>query len=211
AGAAASLGAVARAQGEPPAGPWRPTFEPQDAWLDRPGTRHRLVLDATSATGAGMAAGFASNFYLTNKTGYGLSPDTLGVVIVLRHMATPFGYDDSIWAKYGPAFAELLELKGKAAIEASHGNPGNVPGPKMKPTDEDVTLAVLARTGARFAVCGLGTEALGGLIASKTHQTAEAVVAEFKAHLIPGALLVPAGIVAVNRAQEHGYALAAVG
>jgi intracellular sulfur oxidation DsrE/DsrF family protein len=36
------------------------------------------------------------------------------------------------------------------------------------------------------------------------------VFEEMKANLLPNARLVPAGIVAVNRAQERGYALASV-
>jgi intracellular sulfur oxidation DsrE/DsrF family protein len=39
---------------------------------------------------------------------------------------------------------------------------------------------------------------------------AKAVDAELRSNLVPGALIVPAGIVAVNRAQEHGYSFAYV-
>jgi intracellular sulfur oxidation DsrE/DsrF family protein len=210
--AAAAFSAVAsQAQTAASEGAWRPAFEPQDAWLDRPGTRHRLVFDTTTAKAAETAMFYGDNFYIANKTGYGLEADALGVVIVLRHMSTPLGYNDAVWAKYGAAFADQLELKGKAAIDAAHGNPFNIPGPKESPKQEDVTLATLAKRGVRFAVCGMATDAIAGLIATKTGQKADAVTAEFKANLIPGGVIVSAGILAVNRAQEHGYAFATTG
>ncbi len=191
-------------------GVWRPTFEPQDSWLDRAGARHRLVLDAASAAAAASAVFFADNFYLANRTAYGLPSDSLGVVIILRHFATPYGYDDGVWAKYGSLLAATLGLTGAAAAAAAHVNPGNLAGPKVKPTDDEVTLATLAKKGAMFAICGLATEYLGGVISAKTGQKPEAVAAELKGRLIPGGINVPAGIVAVNRAQEHGYAYVAV-
>lgn len=213
AGAAAAtvgvLGSQARAQ--VPEGAWRPTFEPQDAWLDRAGTRHRLAFDTTTSKGAENAMFYGNNFYVANKTAYGLDPDSIALVIVLRHLSTPFGFNDAVWAKYGAAFADQLELKGKTAIDAAHGNPFNIAGPKDDPKQEDVTLAILAKKGTRFAVCGMATEAIAGLVAKKTGQKAEAVTAEFKSSLISGGLIVAAGILAVNRAQEHGYAFATTG
>lgn len=210
--AAATLGAMAsQAQAQALEGPWRPTFEPQDVWLDRPGTRHRLAFDTTSPNGAETAMFYGNNFYVANKTAYGLDSDSIALVIVLRHLSTPFGFNDAVWAKYGAAFADQLELKGKTAIDAAHGNPFNLAGPKEDPKAEEVTLATLAKKGARFAVCGMATDAIGGLVAKKTGQKTEAVTAEFKANLIPGGLIVAAGILAVNRAQEHGYAFATTG
>ena len=72
------------------------------------------------------------------------------------------------------------------------------------------SLPDLAGKGVRFAVCGLATKAIAGMIAGKTGN-ADAIEAEFKANLVPGALIVPAGISALNRAQEHGYSFAYIG
>jgi intracellular sulfur oxidation DsrE/DsrF family protein len=40
--------------------------------------------------------------------------------------------------------------------------------------------------------------------------TADTIYNEMVANLVPNARIVPAGIVAVNRAQERGYSLASV-
>jgi hypothetical protein len=208
---AAAAAGTGDAQTPSPATPWRPAFEPQDDWLERPGTRHRLVFDTITAKGAQDALFYADNFYQANKSAYGLGPDALGVVIVLRHMSTPIGYNDRIWAKYGDAFAEQLDLKGSQAIAAAHGNPLDAPSPGPSPKDAAATLATLAKTGVRFAVCGMATEGIAGLIAKKTGQKSADVETEFRANLIAGGLIVAAGVVAVNRAQEHGYAFAYAG
>ena len=212
AGALAAGGTVmlsatqAQAQGGGSGG-WTPATEPADEWLDKPGTRHRMVFDTTSADAATKGLRFAGNFYTANQSGYGLGPEALGVVVVLRAEATPFGYGDAVWKKYGSHFAQMMSLQGEQAEAAKTGNPlmaaTPAPGPAM-------TLSGLQQKGATFAVCGMATHGIAMMIAKSTGGEPAAVEADFKANLIPGAILAPAGIVAVNRAQERGYALAYV-
>jgi hypothetical protein len=68
---------------------FQPARHPQDDWFDQLPGKHRFFFDATSPTGAGDAITFASNYYTANKSGYGLEPNDLAVVICLRHWATP--------------------------------------------------------------------------------------------------------------------------
>jgi intracellular sulfur oxidation DsrE/DsrF family protein len=189
---------------------WTPAAEEQDAWLDMPDTRHRMVFDTTSADAAAAGVNFANNFYLANQSGYGLKPEQIGVVLILRARSTPFGYNDSIWVKYNKVFAGFLGLKDEMAEQAKTMNPLFSGGaPEMK-GDEPVSLAMLQKNGARFAICGMATTGIAGFIAKSTSQEAKDVEAELKANLVPGGIIVPAGIVAVNRAQEHGFAFAYV-
>jgi hypothetical protein len=201
AGAAPARAAMGDA---PPAGPrWQPAIEPQDAWFDRPGTRHRMVIDTTGAEAAKSAMFFADNFYASNKSGYGLEPAALGVAIVLRHMSTPFGFDDAMWAKYGAQWAKTLSLTGTDAIRATKGNP--LLSAEDASDKDAVTLATLAGRGAIFPVCGMATHGGAMMLAKQTGGKAEAIEAELRAHLIPGGHMAASGIVALNRAQEHGY------
>ncbi len=198
------------------AGPWGPSHEALDDWMNKPGTRHRMVFDSTSADGGAGAMDFANNFYFTNMSGYNLQPAQLGVIIVLRHMATPYGYNDAVWQKYGAKFAAQFGWKGDQAKRAAKVNPRLVADPADKPPPgaewvADGTVTKLGEKGTRFAVCGLATQFIAIDLAKKTGAKADAVEAELKASLVPGAVLVPAGIVAVNRAQEHGYAMSFVG
>lgn len=206
--AAATQGVQAQAA----ATPWHPQMETQDAWLDKAGTRHRMVFDTISAEGAGEAIFYADNFYASNKSAYNLETNALSVVIIFRHMSTPFGYNDAMWAKYGANFAEKLGLKGKQAVEAARRNPLNVADDDMPAkAGEAVTLSTLAKKGVQFAVCGMATEAIAGMIAKAAKQDAGAVKKELSSNLVGNGVLVPAGIVTVNRAQEHGYTFAYTG
>ena len=57
----------------------------------------------------------------------------------------------------------------------------------------------------RLAVCAMATSRIAGMIARAVGGNAEAVNKELIANLVSNARMVPAGIVAVNRAQERGY------
>ena len=214
-GAVGGSSALAQQPG-PAATAWRPAMESLDSWLDKPGTRHRMVFDSLSGDGGPDALGYANNFIHVNQADYGLSPEQLAVVVIFRHMATPFGYNDRVWAKYGKMFAEKMKLKDKMAARAATMNPVLSRAPAAEPMPPGMewmgesAISDLAPKGVRFAVCGLATKAIAGMIAGKTGDAA-AIESEFGSNLVPGALIVPAGISTVNRAQEHGYSFAYIG
>jgi hypothetical protein len=211
AGAGIAIGAPAFAQaagGGASAGP--ATRETIDAWMDKP-ARHRLLLDTISADAAGAATDYAMNFIHANETGYGVTPQDLAVIIVLRHMSTPFAFGDASWRKHGKSFAKMLKLEGEEAIQAVSGNPllakPDGPPPKGFEWGFGPPLTLLAQKGAMFAVCAMATQGISQQLA-KGGGTAAAIEAALKADLIPGAHMVPAGIVAVGHAQERGYPFA---
>lgn len=214
AGLVAGYSSHAKAEG-PAASGWAPAPESIDSWLDKPGTRHRMAFDSISGDGGAEALGYANNFLHVNEADYGLKPEQVGVVVIFRHMSTPYGYNNAMWAKYGKKFAEQMKLDPDSAMRAATMNPVLAADPADKPPKgaewaADGTLSALAPKGVRFAVCGLATQAIAGMIAGKTGD-AKAIEAELKANLVPGALIVPAGISTVNRAQEHGYSFAYTG
>jgi intracellular sulfur oxidation DsrE/DsrF family protein len=65
--------------------------------------------------------------------------------------------------------------------------------------------------GVHFAVCQMATGRLAGTIASAVGAANADILAEISANLLPNSHLVPAGIVAVGRAQDRGYALVNAG
>ena len=209
AAALAATGAKAEVHGDMPPPRWQPTFEPDDSWLERP-SRHRMVFDATSPNGAGEALSFADNFFVANKDDYHIAASGLAVVIVLRHMATPFAYNDAVWAKYGAVLSEMMKFSDPETKKPPTVNLYNAKG-RDKLANRGVTLDSLIAQGVQFAVCGMATAGLSGMIAKKLKLEKDAVHKEIVANLIGNAHLAAAGIVAVGRAQEHGYALAYVG
>jgi len=82
-------------------------------WLDKLPGRHRMILDATTAAGAGEAIGFANNLFAGNSAGYGLKENDLAMVICLRHFATLFAFTDPLWAKHGKQMASMIKYESR--------------------------------------------------------------------------------------------------
>ena len=195
---------AAQAQGQAASEPFRPARHAQDDWYDKLPGVHRYVIDSASADGFGWALWFAGNYYTANQDAYGLKDSDLAVVIVARHKATTFAYNDAIWAKWGKQLsdqAQFVDPKTKEAPKtnwyAGAGDGAQLQG-KMDP---------LLKRGVQFAVCSMSTRAIATRIAKAEGLEVDAVVKEIVANLVPNARMVPAGVVAVNRAQERGYSL----
>ncbi|MGH9717586.1 MAG: hypothetical protein ACRD4R_12785 [Candidatus Acidiferrales bacterium] len=214
---AAAVGSVGTAQAATPTR-WRPVDDTQDDWLDDIPGQHRFVFDATTANGLGMGIRFASNYFKANEQSYGLKDSDLAVVIVMRHRATPFGFSNTVWAKYGKQLTDQAEFSDPKTDEPftnrmdrlldrvfTRASLGNVFVDAGDGTDSAKELADLIKRGAHFALCQMSALSVCGIIARATGDNTDAIYKQFAANLIPNARIVPAGIVAVNRAQEHGY------
>ncbi len=195
----------------PPAAAQTSSFKPrrhkEDAWMNTPKAGHRVVIDSASPAAGGAALLYANNTFVANKSGYDLGTDDIAVIVVLRHMSTPFAYTDEIWAKYGSALSELLDFKDPQTKAAPMTNLYNSNATGRSLSNMGVTIPGLVEKKVQFAVCNSATRALSGVVAQKTKSETEAVYQDFVTHLIPNSHLVAAGVVAVNRAQEYGYSL----
>jgi intracellular sulfur oxidation DsrE/DsrF family protein len=173
---------------------FQPARHSQDDWLDQIPGKHRCVFDTTTPEGASSAALYATNYFTANQSAYNLQNTDLAIVIVLRHFSTPFAFNDSIWAKYGATISQMAN---------------NFVDPRTKQTPVTnvyrTQLEGLTGRGVQLAVCQMATQALAGSIARAAGSTSDAVFQEIVANLLGSSHLVPAGIVAVTRAQERGY------
>jgi len=217
AGATLAASAPAAHAQTPSDGRWQPARHSADDWFDQLPGKHRLFFDTSTPDALADAIGFAGNYYSANKSGYGLENADLAVVICMRHRSAPFAFNDAMWAKYGvplAARAEFTDPKTKEAPKVNFYTPV-APAAPVTPDTSGASaapgrargLASLMALGVQFAICDLSTHAIAGLLARASGGTADAVYKEITANLIDRARLVPAGIVAVNRAQEHGYSI----
>lgn len=211
-GATRSASAVAPAQtSATPASGWQPARHAEDDWFEVPTAKHRMFFDTVSADALGQALFFARNVFAANASGYGLKDGDLALVICVRHESTSFAFDDAMWAKYGAALSTraggFVDPKSKA-VPTTNVYLNGTYGDALK--NGGVTATALTTRGLRFAVCGMATRAAAQLIAKQTGGNVDAVYTELTQHLIPGGHMVPAGIVAVNRAQERGYSFSYV-
>ena len=178
---------------------WHPKRHQADDWLDRIPGVHRLLFDTTHPEGFGEALTFANNYYAANQSGYGLNDADLAVVIVARHDSAPFAYTEAMWVKYGPSFVERSGF-----VDPSTKQPPAVNVYRAR-------MEGLIKRGSHFAVCQLSTRRLAGGIAGASRTDADSVYNELAANLVANAHMVPAGIIAVNRAQERGYSFTHAG
>jgi intracellular sulfur oxidation DsrE/DsrF family protein len=169
---------------------WQPARHTQDDWLDQIPGKHRLVFDTTEGGGMSFALAYAGNFYTANQSDYGLQNSDLAVVIIARHFSTPFAYNDTIWSKYGEPISSFIQKK----------DPLNTNTYTRQITE-------MTGRGMHLAICQMATRLLAGSIARAVNSKQDDIYNEIAANLMPNSHLVPAGIVAVNRAQERGYAI----
>jgi intracellular sulfur oxidation DsrE/DsrF family protein len=205
--AALAVGSAALAQGKETTPHWEPARHDKDDWLDKQTTKHRLVFDTTTPEGLAEALAFAGNFIRVNQTDYGLQESDLAVVIIVRFHSTPFGYNDAMWAKYGTAMAaqsRFEDPKSKTAPKANVFNSADYGGLMA---NRGMTLDALFKQGVQLAVCSVATRAYAGAIATAVGGNADAINSELIANRVSTSRMVPAGIVAVSRAQERGYTL----
>jgi len=184
--------------------PWQPARHDKDDWFDKLPSKHRLVFDTTNADGFGEALRFAGNFIRVNQADYGVPSSELSVVIVARHRSTPFGWNDAIWAKYGESITSFEDPKTK---KPATQNVFNATDYGNALTNGGTTVNSILKQGVQLAVCNSATRALAGMIATKAGAKTDDIYAEITSNLLSNARMVPAGIVAVSRAQERGYTL----
>ena len=204
--AGAALGSGAPLANAQSSSSFRPASHAQDDWMDTLPGKHRLVFDTTTPLAFGAGLAYANNFLTASKDGYALSDPDNAIIIIARHFSTTFAYNDAMWAKYGkvmlaPATLDDPKTKQRPAFNL-FGASGYNDLPSLGTTIGDVQ-----KRGVHFAVCQMATRFNAGMMARATGGTADAVYNELVANLVPNSHMAAAGIVAVNRAQEHGYTL----
>jgi intracellular sulfur oxidation DsrE/DsrF family protein len=191
--------APAAARGEP---------HPNDRWLDALAGRHRQIYDIESPERVSAGLGYARNFLNASGQPYGLSDRDLSVVVSLRHTAVPFALADQVWETYG--LGEYASVQDPASKAPARRNP-HLGGEAGAAASTAATLRALHARGVVFSVCGLSFGRMVRELAGRSGQTQDVVRAALTAGLVPGAVVVTAGVVALNRAQERGFSYIAVG
>lgn len=172
---------------------------PDELWLKRLTGKHRQYFDAVTPN-EGFALVFAVNFLDKNVEAYGLKDSEITTVVGLRHTSIPLALNDAMWSKYklGEFFKIMDKSTNAPATRNVYSNlrPGDMllPGAGVK--------ELMAR-GAIFTACNVALTVISGMAATAAGLPAQDAKADWVANLIPGVVVVPAGVLAVNRAQEN--------
>jgi intracellular sulfur oxidation DsrE/DsrF family protein len=169
-----------------------------DAWLDKITGKHRQFFDAVTYND-GFALAFAANFLNLNHEAYGLTDKDLTAVVGFRHFAMPMALPDAMWAKY--KIGETFKVTDPATKAPAVRNPFAHPDGVRFPGSD---IPALTGRGVIFTVCNVALTVLSGMAAPGAGVSADAAKQEWTQNLLPGMTLVPVGVLAVNRAQEHG-------
>ena len=185
---------------------WQPERHEKDDWMDKVPGKHRMVFDTTTPDSLGNALAFANNFIRVNRNDYGLQSSDVAVIVIVRHNSTAFGYNDAIWAKYGVPISKRANFVDPKTKEAVKVNLFNVSDYGAQLPNRGTTLDALFKQGVQLAVCATSTRGYAGALAEATGGNTDTIFNELVSNLVStNARMVPAGIVAVNRAQERGY------
>lgn len=184
----------------------------------RPANEHKQVFLAV-----GLPTTFLGRFHLArpnveeiygkmqlamNAYDFSLGPTqgNLATLAVLVGDSVILALNDAIWQKYdiGPRF-DLARTNvyyyAKSKLE-----------PSVSPNDpkglyQDWSAQAVLKRGGSFMVCHNALSFIASAMAKKSRVNFDDVLADMRQNLMPGFLLVPAGLMAVQLAQENGWKL----
>jgi intracellular sulfur oxidation DsrE/DsrF family protein len=175
-----------------------------DAWFNQVKGKHRMVFDVTRPHEM-LPFAWPKVFLLTNA-GTGTAEKDCSVVIVLRHDGIPYAFEDKLWAKY--KFGELFKADDPQTKAPATRNPFWKPktGDFKVPGIGNVAIGIneLQESGVMFCVCDMAMTVYSAVTAQMMNMDAAEVKKDWTAGLLPGIQIVPSGVWAVGRAQEHG-------
>lgn len=181
-----------------------PTKHAEDAWMDVPSS-HRVFIDSATTLGGITAMNYANNVLFAHAEDYGGAESDYSLVVCFRHQSTPFGYNDSIWEKYGEYFSNALGFKDPVTDKHFVTNPMNQVRSDF--SNRGNTIDSLVLRGVSFAICNKATRGMAGRLAGFSGGSAEDIFKDLKANNISNSRYVAAGVIATTRSQEYGYSL----
>lgn len=168
-------------------------FPAIDARLARQ-AKHRQIM-AVNRVADGIVVGYMAHSMDAYETAMGEGPGAMHVGAVLYGRGVILGLNDRMWKTY--RLAEAAKRRGDVLTTQ---------GSDVHPFSTE--FAALVKRGAFFFVCDNAlTDWATYLVttAGFNDRTIEAVHADLRTNLVPGATLVPAGVAALNTAQEARF------
>jgi intracellular sulfur oxidation DsrE/DsrF family protein len=173
--------------------------EGPDAWFAKIKGKHRIVFDATHPKEIFPFA-WPRVFLITNEK-TGTPAKDCSVVVVLRHEAIPYAFENKLWDKY--KFGDMFQAMDPATKAPATHNPFWKPqkGAYKIPGFGEVSIGIneLQDSGVMFCVCDAAITVFTAATAEKMGLRAEDVKKEWLEALLPGIQPVPSGVWAVGR------------
>ncbi len=183
--------AQAPARGAAPPGQWDLT------WFDAFKGTHKQMYDygTFELPGDTRPLRFVMNYLDTWRDVFGLEGPAVNTAVGASRSAFPINVSDAIWQKY--KIGERWKIEDPATKQPAVRNIFLDGGPS--------SIKALQARGTAFWQCNVALTAIAGQLAQGTGTAAADVRAELIAGLNPGVHLVPAHVMAIGLAQEHGF------
>ena len=175
-----------------------------DEWFKQIKGKHRVVFDVPHANEIFPFAW--PRIFLATNAATGTAEKDCSVVVVLRHTAIPYAMEDRLWAKYN--FGEVFKIDDPKTKKPATRNPfwkpnqGDFKVPGLGPVP--IGINELQDSGVLFCACNMAVIVYSAAIAEAMKLDAEEVKKDWLSGMLPGIEVMPAGIWAINRAQEKG-------
>jgi intracellular sulfur oxidation DsrE/DsrF family protein len=184
------------------------TYEDADAWFGQIKGKHRIMFDVPHAGDPAMMPFAWSRVFLLTNQATGTPEKDLNVVVIMRHSGIPFAFEDRIWSTY--KLGEFFKVNDPKTNASSVRNPFWKPkqGDYQLPGfgNLDIGIDQLMASGVMFGVCDAAMTVYSAAMAAEIKQDPATVKKDWMSGLLPGVQVMPSGVWAVGRAQEHGCA-----
>jgi hypothetical protein len=191
-----------------------------DAWINEVKGTHRCLFDFPQHK-SGVPLLHILNYINTYNQAYKAAPGTVGAVGTFYGIGTqssiPLAFNDAMWAKYGLGeYTGLKDAAGKPYTRNVFHRPTKQDAhvlmqgfqtpniPEMLDAVPAIGIENLQKIGTKFLLCN---NAFGGWcleLQARGKGKADAIQKELAANLLPGVTIVPAMVIAIEKAQGAG-------
>jgi len=191
-----------------------------DAWIREVKGTHRTLFDFPQHKN-GFPLLHIVNYLNTYKEGYKAAPGTAGAVgtfySIGNQSSIGLGFNDAMWAKYGLGeYYGLKDKSGKAYTRNVFRNPTpddahllfqavqvpNIPAfAEMMPA---LGIESLQKMGTKFLLCANALDGWCLELEARGKGKMADINKELRANLLPGVTIVPAMVIAIEKAQAAG-------
>jgi intracellular sulfur oxidation DsrE/DsrF family protein len=191
-----------------------------DDWIKEVKGSHRCLFDFPQHKN-GMPLLHILNYLNTYTTAYKTGPGQVGAVgtfySVGSQASIPLAFNDAIWAKYGlGVYTGLKDAEGKAYTRNVFNRPTPndlhlvmhaIDSPMIPALAEAVPglgIESLQKMGAKFLICANALDIWCLELEARGKGKAQDIGQELRSNLLPGVTIVPAMVIAIEKAQEVG-------
>jgi intracellular sulfur oxidation DsrE/DsrF family protein len=191
-----------------------------DEWISEVKGTHRCLFDFPQHKN-GVPLLHILNYLNTYKEAYKSAPGTVGAVGTLyalgNQASISLAFNDAMWAKYGLGdYTGLKDASGKAYTRNVFYRPTKDDGhlliqafqtpniPELAAAVPAMGIASLQEMGTKFILCNNAFGAWCLELQARGKGKADAIQKELTANLLPKVTIVPAMVIAIEKAQAAG-------